>query len=904
MDPLSLSLGIAGVLPLIASAVLTSKKYVQTVRSARTSIAALIFELEALGSTVEDLQDLLKGESLKGSAVRFHGSSVLLTCSAACEAKLRALCKTLDQQSKGKARRLLWPFTEKEHQKTIQDIRNFTNWMQFALSVDGCRILSQTSNDVLKLMGQQLEQFNTIQTLEADTLRILDLVQEQKHTIQVNSKRETRREILNWISSLKHHRKHQLIQASRARNTGTWILKKKEFIQWRDGSSPSNVLMCHGIQGSGKTNLASIIIDDLLDSRSSETSPVAFFYFDHQDQSTQGTSAVLCCILRQLLEQLPEIPSPLAELYEKSGHQGQMPLHECERLLTGLVSGHRCAYLVFDGLDESEHRKSFVQSIQNVVRSRRIRMLVTSRPHIRDLIDLSQQHPNLKIEAHEEDLKTYLYQGLEHGGVYDIADQSFVDSLVENLMEGADGMFLLPVLRLRTVLKEPTLGDMEDRIEELSQTLSEAFADTISRIQRLPGSCSRLGMGALMWLSHTTRTLTESELSDVLAIHSVRNAVDIKYRPATKTIIECCQGLATVDVEGYVRLAHYAIQEYLTEHSKDLFPRAKAKIAVTCLRYLAFENFQDGPWPTKKAIKSRMEMYPFLPWAAVNWGRFVRQTETDEEVSSALFAFFSSAAATAVANQVRQCSKGLNKKYWNADECRSFSALHHASRHGLKQATTRLLDSGDYSVNDVTQMGTTAVIQAAAAGHVLMTRDLLARGANPLLCNWYGDALHCAMESNNPGTVRELVGWGMHPNIVRENGRTYLSCAMANDSADAFAALVELGADIVLQSESEPDGHIFFTAVLDGCDKIINLMIKRKWADINMRDPAGLTPVHYAAAAGSRKTVMSLLDAGANINAVDNEGQTVLYYAELRGNKAVARLLLDSGARPSPQTQT
>ncbi|KAJ5491905.1 hypothetical protein N7453_010002 [Penicillium expansum] len=866
MDPLSLSLGIAGVLPLIASAVLTSKKYVQTVRSARTSIAALIFELEALGSTVEDLQDLLKGESLKGSAVRFHGSSVLLTCSAACEAKLRALCKTLDQQSKGKARRLLWPFTEKEHQKTIQDIRNFTNWMQFALSVDGCRILSQTSNDVLKLMGQQLEQFNTIQTLEADTLRILDL----KGNFELDIELETPSKTSDNPS---------------VEGAKYWNLDpQKERIY--------SVARC------------SIIIDDLLDSRSSETSPVAFFYFDHQDQSTQGTSAVLCCILRQLLEQLPEIPSPVAELYEKSGHQGQMPLHECERLLTGLVSGHRFAYLVFDGLDESEHRKSFVQSIQNVVRSRQIRMLVTSRPHIRDLIDLSQQHPNLKIEAHEEDLKTYLYQGLEQGGVYDIADQSFVDSLVENLMEGADGMFLLPVLRLRTVLKEPTLGDMEDRIEELSQTLSEAFADTISRIQRLPGSCSRLGMGALMWLSHTTRTLTESELSDVLAIHSVRNAVDIKYRPATKTIIECCQGLATVDVEGYVRLAHYAIQEYLTEHSKDLFPRAKAKIAVTCLRYLAFENFQDGPWPTKKAIKSRMEMYPFLPWAAVNWGRFVRQTETDEEVSSALFAFFSSAAATAVANQVRQCSKGLNKKYWNADECRSFSALHHASRHGLKQATTRLLDSGDYSVNDVTQMGTTAVIQAAAAGHVLMTRDLLARGANPLLCNWYGDALHCAMESNNPGTVRELVGWGMHPNIVRENGRTYLSCAMANDSADAFAALVELGADIVLQSESEPDGHIFFTAVLDGCDKIINLMIKRKWADINMRDPAGLTPVHYAAAAGSRKTVMSLLDAGANINAVDNEGQTVLYYAELRGNKAVARLLLDSGARPSPQTQT
>jgi hypothetical protein len=41
--------------------------------------------------------------------------------------------------------------------------------MQFASSVDGCRLLSQTSNDVMKLIRQQLEQINTIQALESET---------------------------------------------------------------------------------------------------------------------------------------------------------------------------------------------------------------------------------------------------------------------------------------------------------------------------------------------------------------------------------------------------------------------------------------------------------------------------------------------------------------------------------------------------------------------------------------------------------------------------------------------------------------------------------------------------------------------------------------------------------------
>jgi hypothetical protein len=139
----------------------------------------------------------------------------------------------------------------------------------------------------------------------------------------------------------------------------------------------------------------------------------------------------------------------VAEQFGKSGHQGQLPLHECERLLTDLALSLKCIYLVFDGLDESEHRKSFLQSIRNVVRSPKVRLLVTSRPHIRDLIDLSRHHSNIRIEAHEDDLKTYLYQEFEQGGIYDIADQDFVDRLVQKLTQGSEGMYATPkILRL------------------------------------------------------------------------------------------------------------------------------------------------------------------------------------------------------------------------------------------------------------------------------------------------------------------------------------------------------------------------------------------------------------------------------------------------------------------------
>lgn len=439
---------------------------------------------------------------------------------------------------------------------------------------------------------------------------------------------------------------------------------------------------------------------------------------------------------------------------------------------------------------------------------------------------------------------------------------------------------------------------MEDRLADLSHSLNDAFADTISRIQRLPESRSRLGMDALKWLTHTTEAMREEELSDALAVHKKQSAVNVKYRPTTKTILECCQGLATVDADGCVRLAHYAIQEYLAENSEDLFPRAEATLAVTCLRYLVFETFRDGPWTTETEIESKMATYPFLDWAARYWGQFTRRTETDAEVWSALLNFFSSPVAPAVANQVRQLSMGLIEGYWRASECKSFTALHHASREGLERAVDWLLERDTFSVNERTRMGATPVIMAAADGHLQTTRNLLAYGADPLLENWYGNALQCAIEANCVATVRELVRWGMDPNAPGKDGRGYLKYALDTDSAGAFAALVELGADIESQCKGDPHGHLFFTATSWGCTEVVALMLDRGWAEIEMRNPGGLTALHCAVAASKMTTTRRLLDSGANVDAMDLKRRTALEYAQAKGNKTMARLLLAAGATP------
>jgi hypothetical protein len=189
---------------------------------------------------------------------------------------------------------------------------------------------------------------------------------------------------------------------------------------------------------------------------------------------------------------------------------------------------------------------------------------------------------------------------------------------------------------------------MEDSLHSLSHNLSEAFEETIARIQSLSPNQRRIGMSALMYLAHEPRPITVDELSDLLAIHPSRRRVAPKYRPAARTLLECCQGLVTIDSRTWhVRTSHYSIQEYLVEHDERLFPRAEAILTVNCLRYLLLEDFADGPWETEEQVQFYLDSYPFLGYAAHFWGQHAKPSEGDPDVQAELASFFASRSAMA-----------------------------------------------------------------------------------------------------------------------------------------------------------------------------------------------------------------------------------------------------------------
>jgi hypothetical protein len=65
--------------------------------------------------------------------------------------------------------------------------------------------------------------------------------------------------ILQWISPLESHKRHDDISTRRLEHTGMWFLRRAEFESWRTGDSNgpggfyNPILACYGIPGAGKS---------------------------------------------------------------------------------------------------------------------------------------------------------------------------------------------------------------------------------------------------------------------------------------------------------------------------------------------------------------------------------------------------------------------------------------------------------------------------------------------------------------------------------------------------------------------------------------------------------------------------------------------------------------------------
>jgi len=195
--------------------------------------------------------------------------------------------------------------------------------------------------------------------------------------------------------------------------------------------------------------------------------------------------------------------------------------------------------------------------------------------------------------------------------------------------------FLLASLNIEAILRESTLYRRRERLSKMIDglELGDVYGATIGRIKAQDGDKSRLGMTALMWVSHAERPLQADELSYALGVELGSSDFNICNTPSISTLVGCCQGLIAIDKEAStVRLIHLTLQEYLSTHSDILCNRPHSVIAEICLTYLNSQQVKA----LSTTVPPDPPNTPFVEYCSVYWGIHAKRYLSDRVRSLAL----------------------------------------------------------------------------------------------------------------------------------------------------------------------------------------------------------------------------------------------------------------------------
>jgi len=457
--------------------------------------------------------------------------------------------------------------------------------------------------------------------------------------------------------------------------------------------------------------------------------------------------------------------------------------------------------------------------------------------------------------------------------------------------------------------------------------LEDVYGATIERIKAQDGDKSRLGMAALMWISHAERPLQADELCHALAVRLGSTDFNTDNVPSISTLVGCCQGLITVDKgASTVRLIHFTLQEYLSSHL-DIFNRPHSAMAEICLTYLNSQQVKALP----NAPSSDTQSTPFLGYCSVYWGVHARRELSD--CARLLALELLKGHYNQISTKFLLARVKLLKFFVERLATLSpFSGLHCASFFGIVEVVVGLIEMGCYDINEGDFSGRTPLAWAAHSGHEEVVNFLLGReevnpdkpdieGLTPLsLAAWNGHEqvvgillgqeevnpdkpgnygrtpLSYAASDGHDGVVKILLGRKeVDPNKPNNDGQTPLSYA----ASDGHEGVVKI---LLGWEEVDPDRPDTYNqtpllyAARSGHEGVVKILLGREEVDPDKSDNYGRTPLSFAASLGYEEVVKILLERQeVDPSKSDNDGQTPLSLATGGGHKRVEALLQSRG---------
>jgi hypothetical protein len=458
----------------------------------------------------------------------------------------------------------------------------------------------------------------------------------------------------------------QKLRKDRTADTCGWLQKKEVFESWRSDTT-SSILWVYGIPGSGKSILASYIVDQLkskTDGAADPTPPVIFFFCSNRSESRRASTHILRSLVHQLTVQRPELWEIIDKAYSKSASPKADVFEELWEIFVATLLAAKNVLCVVDGLDECQNREEDGTLERSVFAQRLLalcdwvssdhsfKVLLTSRnePDIASTFKESKSVRTLSITADDvaHDILTFISSTVSADETLRDFPPETQELIVTMLSENASGMFIWAKLMLQLLEKaespeaiEVTLQRLPRKLVDLYDRILRDIADRFSESDGLRD----LGGFTLIWVVYSARQLTITELAEARQIVPGCQALVKKRKPFSlvsfrRLIQKACSPLVEVRDDGLLQLAHHTTKEYLLSSATKVFditqPLSAFHVEVKaevdphsilfehCFSYLSTSTFKSPLLGTKKRFTNKSQSmirvaHPLLEYAAANW---------------------------------------------------------------------------------------------------------------------------------------------------------------------------------------------------------------------------------------------------------------------------------------------
>ncbi|KAI9661048.1 MAG: hypothetical protein M1821_009375 [Bathelium mastoideum] len=422
-----------------------------------------------------------------------------------------------------------------------------------------------------------------------------------------------RTEILQWLSPEPYLQHHGQMKQNTLPGSGAWFLDDKVFKKWKNDPN-SSVLWLHGIPGSGKSKLMSIVTEDALQGSSiGQSAGLGFFYCSRNtaEPTRSDPRAILSSLARQLSitpgSPEPSSLEPVVQIYEKREAEGfaSGPLtitENCHLIarLTEFYSQHTT--LIIDALDEcsTDSRSELLEALEMILAAsqNRVKILISSRDD-QDIVRSLKHHPNLEMSSEKNGADIASFVAVETERLiqkrkllrYSTSLDEMKSLIISRVTKGAYGMFRWASLQLQALYPLTMDADIQSRLEKLPPKLEDLYSEQYDILSRTPGeSHQEVLKNVFSLLLCVRRTLRTEEF---LAAVSIVPCAPLELI-SQEQVLEICNNFVIFDSHlNTFRFAHLSVREFLEKQPTYTSFSINAQVAQICLGTLISWNSID-----------------------------------------------------------------------------------------------------------------------------------------------------------------------------------------------------------------------------------------------------------------------------------------------------------------------